>query len=96
MYIYTKRIRWNDKKIAKLSVDNVFEYTDNENDVCYFDSIKNIIRHNLDGHRKGIMDNKLEKHILGLFNEENKMIKCGEFIKKLNLDEKLYYIIIKR
>ena len=58
--------------IIKLSIDNIFEYTDDENDVCWFNSIENIIRSKLHDHRIGFMDDELEEHILGILLKKTK------------------------
>ena len=67
--------------MVNLTLNNFFVFTDNENDVVWFDSIKTLTRNELETHKIKFGGNKLETYILKIFEEKN-LIKSGEFIKK--------------
>ena len=66
--------------MVNLTLNNFFVFTDNENDVVWFDSIETLTRNELETHKIGFGGNKLETYILTIFEEKN-LIKSGEFIK---------------
>ena len=67
------------KNNGKYNLNNFFVFTDNENDVVWFDSIKTLTRNELETHKIAFGGNKLETYILEIFEEKN-LIKSGEFI----------------
>ena len=70
------------KVMVKLSIDIFYEYTDDENDVVWLDSIKNLIGSYLEKHRIGLGSYRLEDYILEILKNNNTII-IRDFIKKI-------------
>ena len=70
------------KVMVKLSIDIFFEYTNNENDVVWFDSIKTLIGSYLEKHKIGLDSYRLEDYILEILKNNNTII-IGDFFKKI-------------
>ena len=69
------------KVMVKLSIDIFFEYTDDENDVVWSDSIKTLIGSYLEKHKIGLDSSRLEDYILEILKNNNTII-IGDFLKK--------------
>ena len=63
LYYTQKEFDEMTKVMVKLSIDIFFEYTDDENDVVWYDTIVNLTRNELESHHIGFEGNKLEIHI---------------------------------
>jgi hypothetical protein len=59
------------KVMVKLSIDIFFEYTDDENDVVWYDTIVNLTRNELESHHIGFEGNKLEIYISEILKKNN-------------------------
>ena len=70
------------KVMVKLTIKQFFEYTDDENDVVWLDSIETLTSSELERHRIGLSSNKLEQYILENLKSNNTII-IGDFIKKI-------------
>ena len=70
------------KVMVKLSIDIFFEYTDDENDVVWSDSIKTLIGSYLEKHKIGLDSSRLEDYILEILKNNNTII-IGDFFKKI-------------
>ena len=70
------------KIILKMIIDTYFEYTDDENDVVWLDSIKTLIVSCLEKHKIGLDSNRLEDYILEILKNNNTII-IGDFFKKI-------------
>ena len=70
------------KVMLKLSIDICFEYTDDENDVVWIDSIKRFTETKLHSYNIGFSGNKLEDYLFQIL-QEKKTIKDGQHIKKI-------------
>ena len=70
------------KVMVKLSIDIFFEYTDDENDVVWSDSIKTLIGSYLEKHKIGLDSYRLEEYILEILKNNNTII-IGDFFKKI-------------
>ena len=70
------------KVMIKLSIDIFYEYTDDENDVVWLDSIKTLIVSCLEKHKIGLDSNRLEDYILEILKNNNTII-IGDFFKKI-------------
>jgi hypothetical protein len=60
LYYTQKEFDEMTKVMVKLSIDIFFEYTDDENDVVWYDTIVNLTRNELESHHIGFEGNKLE------------------------------------
>ena len=69
------------KVMVKLSIDIFYEYTEDENDVVWLDSIKNLIGSYLEKHRIGLDSYRLEDYILEILINNNTII-IGDLKKK--------------
>ena len=82
IYLYTQKDFDDMAKImVNLTLNNFFVFTDNENDVVWFDSIKTLTRNKLETHKIRFGGNKLETYILKIFEEKN-LIKSGDLLIK--------------
>ena len=70
------------KVMVKLSIEIYFEYTDDENDVVWSDSIKTLIVSYLEKHKIGLDSYRLEDYILEILKNNNTII-IRDFIKKI-------------
>ena len=70
------------KVMVKLSIEIYFEYTDDENDVVWSDSIKTLIGSYLEKHKIGLDSYRLEDYISEILKNNNTII-IGDFIKKI-------------
>ncbi len=70
------------KVMVKLTIKQFFEYTDDENDVVWSESIETLTSSELERHRIGLNSNKLEQYILEIL-KNNITIIIGDFIKKI-------------
>ena len=68
------------KVMVKLSIDIFYEYTDDENDVVWLDSIKNLIGRYLETHKIGLGSYRLEDYTLEILKTNNTII-IGDFLK---------------
>ncbi len=75
------------KVMVKLSIDIFYEYTDDENDVVWLDSIKNLIGGYLEKHKIGLDSYRLGDYILEILKNNNTII-IGDFLKKWNIENK--------
>ena len=66
------------KVMVKLSIDIFYEYTDDENDVVWLDSIKTLIGSYLEKHKIGLDSYRLEDYILEILKNNNTII-IGDF-----------------
>ena len=70
------------KVMVKLSIDIFFEYTDDENDVVWYDTIVNLTRNELESHHIGFEGNKLEIYISEIL-KKNHAIQDNIFFRKI-------------
>ena len=70
------------KVMVKLSIEIYFEYTDDENDVVWSDSIKTLIGSYLEKHKIGLDSSRLEDYIIEILKNNNTII-IGDFLKKI-------------
>ena len=70
------------KVMIKLSIEFFFEYTNDEQDTIWLDSIKRLIESKLFSYNIVLSGDDLEKHILKIFQEKN-LMRIGDFIKKI-------------
>ena len=63
------------KVMIKLSIEIYFEYTDDEKDVVWSDSIKTLIGSYLEKHKIGLDSYRLEDYILEILKNNNSIIK---------------------
>jgi hypothetical protein len=70
------------KVMVKLTIKQFFEYTDDENDVVWLNSIETQTSSELERHRIGLSGNKLEQYILEILKNNNTII-IRDFIKKI-------------
>ena len=70
------------KVMAKLCIDIFYEYTDDDNDVVWLDSIKILIGSYLEKHKIGLGSYRLEDNRLEILKDNNTII-IGDFLKKL-------------
>ena len=70
------------KVMLKLSIDICFEYTDDENDVVWLDSIKRFTETKLQSYNIGFSGNKLEDYLFQIL-EENKTIIQDQHVRKI-------------
>jgi hypothetical protein len=68
------------KEMVKLSVDLFYEYTDDENDVVWLDSIKNLIGSYYEKHKIGLYSYRLDDYILEILKNNNTII-IGDFFE---------------
>jgi hypothetical protein len=66
------------KIMVKLSIDMFYEYTDDENDVVWLDSIKRLTGSYLEKHRKGLGSYRLKDYILEILKNNN-TFSIGDF-----------------
>ena len=59
------------KVMVNLTLNHFSVYTDDKNDVVWFDSIKTIIRDELEKHEIGFRGDELETYILKIFEKKN-------------------------
>ena len=89
-YCYTqKEFDEMTKVMLKLSIDICFEYTDDENDAVWLDSIKRFTESKLHSYNIGFSGNKLEDYLFQIL-EENKTIIQDQHVRKIKYR---YYII---
>ncbi len=69
------------KVMVKLSIDIFFEYTNDENNVVWLDSIKTLIGSYLEKHKIGLDSYRLKDYILEILKTNNTII-IGDFFKK--------------
>ena len=82
LYYTQKEFDEMTKVMVKLSIDIFFEYTDDENDVVWSDSIKTLIGSYLEKHKIGLDSSRLEDYILEILKNNNTII-IGDFLKKI-------------
>jgi len=82
LYYTQKEFDEMTKVMVKLSIDIFFEYTDDENDVVWSDSIKTLIGSYLEKHKIGLDSSRLEDYILEILKNNNTII-IGDFFKKI-------------
>ena len=70
------------KVMIKLSIEFFFEYTDDDHDAIWIDSIKRLIESKLFSYNIVLSGDDLEKHILNIFKDKN-LMRIGDFIKKI-------------
>ena len=70
------------KVMLKLSIDICFEYTDDENDAVWLDSIKRFTETKLHSYNIGFSGNKLEDYLFQIL-EENKTIIQDQHVRKI-------------
>ena len=70
------------KVMLKLSIDICFEYTDDENDVVWLDSIKRFTETKLHSYNIGFSGNKFEDYLFQIL-QENKTIIHDQNIRKI-------------
>jgi len=70
------------KVMVKLTIKLFFEYTDDENDVVWYDTIVNLTRNELESHHIGFEGNKLEIYISEILKKNN-AIQDGIFFRKI-------------
>jgi len=70
------------KVMVKLTIKQFFEYTDDENDVVWYDTIVNLTRNELESHHIGFEGNKLEIYISEILKKNN-AIQNGIFFRKI-------------
>jgi histidinol phosphatase-like enzyme len=70
------------KVMVKLTIKQFFEYTDDENDVVWLDSIKNLIGSYYEKHKIGLYSYRLDDYILEILKNNNTII-IGDFFKKI-------------
>jgi len=82
LYYTQKEFDEMTKVMVKLSIDIFFEYTDDENDVVWYDTIVNLTRNELESHHIGFEGNKLEIYISEILKKNN-AIQNGIFFRKI-------------
>ena len=82
LYYTQKEFDEMTKVIIKLSIEFFFEYTNDEHDAIWIDSIKRLIERKLFSYNIVLSGDDLEKHILKIF-QENNLMRIGDFIKKI-------------
>jgi len=82
LYYTQKEFDEMTKVMVKLSIDIFFEYTDDENDVVWSDSIKTLIGSYLEKHKIGLDSYRLDDYILEILKNNNTII-IGDFFKKI-------------
>ena len=81
-YYTQKEFNEMTKIMVKLSINQFFEYTDNENDTIWIDSIKRLVESNLEKHKIGFSGNTFEDYLFEIL-KENKTIEHNQIIKKI-------------
>ena len=81
-YYTQKEFNEMTKIMVKLTINQFFEYTDNENDTIWIDSIKRLVESNLEKHKIGFSGNKFEDYLFEIL-KENKTIEHNQIIKKI-------------
>ena len=82
LYYTQKEFDEMTKVMIKLSIEFFFEYTNDEHDSIWIDSIKRLIESKLFSYNIVLSGDDLEKHILKIFKEKN-LMRIGDFIKKI-------------
>ena len=82
LYYTQKEFDEMTKVVIKLSIEFFFEYTNDEQDAIWLDSIKRLIESKLFSYNIVLSGDDLEKHILKIFQEKN-LMRIGDFIKKI-------------
>jgi hypothetical protein len=82
LYYTQKEFDEMTKVVIKLSIEFFFEYTNDENDTKWLDSIKRLIESKLFSYNIVLSGDDLEKHILNIFKDKN-LMRIGDFIKKI-------------
>ena len=82
LYYTQKEFDEMTKVVIKLSIEFFFEYTNDEHDAIWIDSIKRLIESKLFSYNIVLSGDDLEKHILKIFKEKN-LMRIGDFIKKI-------------
>ena len=82
LYYTQKEFDEMTKVVIKLSIEFFFEYTNDEQDAIWLDSIKRLIESKLFSYNIVLSGDDLEKHILKIFKEKN-LMRIGDFIKKI-------------
>ena len=81
-YYTQKEFNEMTKVMVKLTINQFFEYTDNENDTIWIDSIKRLVESNLEKHKIGFSGNTFEDYLFEIL-KENKTIEHNQIIKKI-------------
>ena len=81
-YYTQKEFNEMTKIMVKLTINQFFEYTDNENDAIWIDSIKRLVESNLEKHKIGFSGNTFEDYLFEIL-KENKTIEHNQIIKKI-------------
>ena len=81
-YYTQKEFNEMTKIMVKLTINQFFEYTDNENDTIWIDSIKRLVESNLEKHKIGFSGNTFEDYLFEIL-KENKTIEHNQIIKKI-------------
>ena len=81
-YYTQKEFNEMTKIMVKLTINQFFEYTDNENDTIWIDSIKRLVESNLEKHKIGFSGNTFEDYLFEIL-KENKAIEHNQIIKKI-------------
>ena len=71
----------NDKIILKMIIDTYFEYTDDENDVVWIETIHRFVAHKLCKYNLEY-NNEIKHQILEII-KENQLIIFNDFVKKI-------------
>ena len=82
LYYTQKEFDEMTKVVIKLSIEFFFEYTNDEQDAIWLDSIKRLIESKLFSYNIVLSGDDLEKHILNIFKDKN-LMRIGDFIKKI-------------
>ena len=72
--LHSKRIWWNVKNNGKTIHRFFFEYTDDENDVVWIDTIKRFTKTKLNSYNIGFSGNKFEDYLFQILQENNTII----------------------
>ena len=82
-YCYTqKEFDEMTKVMLKLSIDICFEYTDDENDVVWLDSLKRFTETKLNSYNVGFIGNQLEDYLFEILKEKKAIIH-DQYIRKM-------------
>ena len=74
-YCYTqKEFDEMTKVMLKLSIDICFEYTDDENDAVWLDSVKRFTETKLNSYNIGFIGNKFEDYLFEILKEKKTII----------------------
>ena len=73
-YYTQKEFNEMTKVMVKLTIDICFEYTDDENDVVWLDSIKRFTETKLNSYNIGFIGNKFEDYLFEILKEKKTII----------------------